>query len=98
MTYICDNCEKYPCTDDDYKMRFTCPGFSEKPKPMTNADFIRAMTDEQMAKWLARSEYNHLDFFAGELQKHAHITVEYPKDEAKLTEEILEWLKAEVSE
>ena len=73
--------------------------FPKRPtKPITNGDLIRSFTDEQMAEWLAQSEFNRLDYFAGELQKHAHITVEYPKDEAKLTEKILEWLRVEASE
>lgn len=30
----------------------TCPNFVE-PKPQTNADKIRAMSDEELAEWLA---------------------------------------------
>lgn len=53
--YICDSCEKYPCSADETKLMLTCPAYSPKPKPITNADRIRSMTDEELAdeilKW-----------------------------------------------
>lgn len=87
MTYICDNCEKYPCTDDDYKMRFTCPGFSEKPKPTTNADKIRAMSDEELAVFLSETTSNAIVVLGiGSNGKSKNAFDWY------------EWLKEEVSE
>ena len=54
MTKGCDNCEysgrpsyAYPC--------YVCIGknkWEAKAKPKTNADNIRRMTDEELAKWL----------------------------------------------
>lgn len=55
MKYLCDYCEKFPCTDDEYKMRFRCPMFSPKSNFMTNADRIRSMSDEELTKWLAEN-------------------------------------------
>jgi hypothetical protein len=55
MTYICDNCEKYPCTEDKTKLMTLCPAFSEKPKPMTNADRIRSMTDDELTRFFAEN-------------------------------------------
>ena len=52
MVYLCDNCNRYPCADDDHKMRYRCPGFLAKPKPITNADRIRNMSDEELANLL----------------------------------------------
>lgn len=49
MKYICDNCEKYPCSANERKLMLSCPAFYPKTKPMTNADRIRAMTDEELA-------------------------------------------------
>ena len=50
MKYICDSCEKYPCSADETKLMLSCPAYSTKPKPITNADRIRAMTDEELAE------------------------------------------------
>lgn len=49
MKYICDRCEKYPCDDTEIKLMKYCPAYSPKPKPKSNADRIRAMTDEELA-------------------------------------------------
>lgn len=49
MKYICDSCEKYPCDDNAIKLMKYCPAYSPKPKPQTNADRIRSMTDEELA-------------------------------------------------
>lgn len=50
---ICDTCEKYPCDMDGTKLWHRCFAYSPKPKPTTNADRIRAMTDEELADYLA---------------------------------------------
>jgi len=55
MKYICDSCEKYPCDDTEIKLMKYCPVYSPKPKPQTNADRIRTMTDEELAKMLDHS-------------------------------------------
>lgn len=46
---ICDTCEKYPCDMDGTKLWHRCFAYSPKPKPITNADRIRSMTDERLA-------------------------------------------------
>ena len=40
-------CSRDKCSDDCATYR------SYKPKPTTNADRIRAMTDEELAEWIA---------------------------------------------
>ena len=52
MKFLCDNCEKYPCDDNAIKLMKYCPVYSPKPKPQTNADHIRSMTDEEIADFL----------------------------------------------
>lgn len=51
MKFLCDSCEKYPCDDSAIKLMKYCPIYSPKPKPQTNADRIRSMTDEEIAEW-----------------------------------------------
>lgn len=51
MKFLCDSCEKYPCNDNTIKLMKYCPVYSPKPKPQTNADRIRNMTDEGLAEW-----------------------------------------------
>ena len=47
----CTNCNSYFNFDELYKRRI---GESLKPKPLTNADRIRAMTDEELAEEILR--------------------------------------------
>ena len=46
------NTYEYGCTKP---LAETCPliNLNAKPKPMTNADRIRAMSDEELAQWMA---------------------------------------------
>lgn len=53
MKFLCDSCGKYPCDDTETKLMKYCPVYSPKPKPQTNGDRIRAMTDEELAEWLS---------------------------------------------
>lgn len=53
MKSICNNCMNFPCTDDMSVMLKSCPAYNPKPKPKTNADRIRAMTDEELAELFA---------------------------------------------
>ena len=48
----CECCGKTVCIhcDPDWELMDDCPGDTRKPK--TNADRIRAMTDEELAKML----------------------------------------------
>lgn len=36
-----------------------------KPKTMTNADRIRSMTDEELAEWFIRIQYDISDYYCG---------------------------------
>ena len=55
------NCKTECGNDKCYARRYglfaekTCPNFVE-PKPITNADHIRSMTDEKLAEWLAKND------------------------------------------
>lgn len=55
MKSICDNCINKACvwraeTDSSDPPVMDCPHFAKKP--MTNADKIRAMTDEELAMFI----------------------------------------------
>lgn len=54
----CINCNSYFNFDELYKRRI---GEVLKPKPVTNADRIRAMSDEELAQWLAGYVLNITD-------------------------------------
>lgn len=53
MKYICDSCEKYPCSADETKLRLSCPAYSPKPKPITNYDLLIRKTPEEMAEFIS---------------------------------------------
>jgi hypothetical protein len=54
----CINCNSYFNFDELYKRRI---GEVLKPKPMTNADRIRAMTDEELALFIHNAEAQAVD-------------------------------------
>lgn len=87
MKHICDSCEKYPCTADEKKLMLSCPAYSPKQKPLTNYDRIRAMTDEELAEWIA--EYT--DCLCG-IHKPG-----CSKTKGTCVATWLDWLKQEVS-
>lgn len=49
MSLLCDNCKNERCNDRWKCHIISCPSYTEKPK-QTNADRIRAMTDEELVK------------------------------------------------
>lgn len=53
----CKRCGKTVCIhcDPDWEQMDDCEE-PPKPKPKTNADRIRAMTDEELADWVARTQ------------------------------------------
>lgn len=73
MKFLCDSCEKYPCDDNAIKLMKYCPVYSPKPKPQTNADRIRSMTDEELAKWLVLIEQRILEL-QPTLERHELLT------------------------
>ena len=52
MKYLCESCVNFPCTKDMNMLALSCPVYSPEPKPITNADRIRHMTDEELAEFL----------------------------------------------
>lgn len=53
--YICDSCEKYPCSAGETKLMLSCPAYSPKPKLITNYDRLRAKSAEEMAEKIGES-------------------------------------------
>ena len=71
----------------------TCKGSGEKP--MTKADRIRAMSDEELARWLAKTQIANVY----EALTIAHIPFEQPINMQEETEkECLEWLEQPVED
>ena len=67
----------------------------QAPKPMTNADRIRAMSDEELANWLARTQYVNMMEAAEILGKYL------PFEEETLSgseRECLQWLQQPAGE
>ena len=70
----------------------SCPAFYPIPKPQTNADHIRGMTDEELAEWLERIRLCCTTDLCGRscpLAEICYSNAEEPK-------ETLGWLKQEV--
>lgn len=75
---ICDDdfyAGKCPARKEDGRCvsKFPCSHKVEPPKPSTNADRIRAMSDEELARWLYNffwggKKYIHLSCILGWLQ------------------------------
>jgi hypothetical protein len=49
MKYLCESCWNYPCASDKTKKITGCFAYRSKH---TNADKLRAMSDEELADWL----------------------------------------------
>ena len=93
---ICETCDyanrppyKSPCSECDKTMGspFCCYEHEEKP---TNADRIRAMSDEELADWLARTQ---IDNVAEALEEVGIMIEKTPSLKEESQKEILEWLK-----
>ena len=69
----------------------------EPPQPQTNADRIRSMTDEDLATWLVYNAFKNIDGFLNDMREQTNISVTYPKDEKRLFENTLRWLKEDVA-
>jgi hypothetical protein len=96
---LCDNCEVNPCilrpTEKERKnaKELDCP-YYKNGKP-TNADRIRAMSDQELAEWIARTQIGAI--------KDAMNLLRLPYDEPDGLVEIgkteaLEWLKQPAEE
>ena len=76
-----------------------CPGYDKckqyKPNYTTNADRIRAMSDEELANWLARTQYANMT----EAAEIFGTKLPFKEETLKGTEkECLEWLKQPADE
>ena len=78
------NGEIYPCKADIFQKTYT------EDKPNTNADKIRAMSDEELANWLARTQYENMMEAAEIFGKQLPFNEETRKGSEK---ECLEWLQ-----
>lgn len=67
--------------------------------PTTNADRIRAMSDEELAEWMTGQETAIVDFIFGYLTKKTGMKFDTGEITKRLTEiknERLDWLKSPV--
>ena len=65
MTMICPDCGNM-IAYNSYFSAFYCPrcgGIFKKVKPMTNADRIRAMSDEELRNWLFQRDCTNIAAF-----------------------------------
>ena len=78
------------------KLPFECPVCGHKKDiPQTNADRIRAMSDEELANYMAKTQIANV----AEALKFAHIPWEPHPDLQELTAKYcLEWLRQPVEE
>lgn len=98
MKSICDNCINKACvwraeTDSPDPPVMDCPHFAKKP--MTNADKIRTMTDEELARFTTSIQADVLEK-AGKALGYPGTLV---KDSDIADSEVrwLDWLKQEVT-
>lgn len=68
-----------------------CIDFAER-KPQTNADRIRAMSDEELAVWLASIRLDMISI----LCKKFNVKIEIPVPTVENTAEMREWLQQPV--
>lgn len=86
----CINCDSYFNFDELYKRRIR---EVLKPKPVTNADRIRAMSDEELAEFLSCIYTLETDDY-GDFDQCTMIN----GHKFRATEEMLDWLKQEVDD
>lgn len=92
ITAITDTCIKCHYVD---KGALVPQPSNWKQKEQTNGDRIRAMSDEELADWLARTEIDNI----AEALKIAGIPLEQHQDLRELTaKDNLEWLKQPAEE
>ena len=92
MECKCETCIRKDCpertTQDDLRVVIGCNDYIEHK--ITNADRIRAMSDEELAEWLARTQIANV----AEALEIARIPFEQsPGLKEYVTKECLEWLK-----
>ena len=81
----CHNCACDPVCDHNWNGWETCGNWIQKPeKPPTNADRIRAMSDKELARFLAEIEYRRSAAGGGAIWKgmaHALEWLQQPPEE-----------------
>jgi len=82
----CHNCERLAICPWASPEEIICSSF--KAKPITNADRIRAMSDEELDKFLGEVQWDVANYCGGVTQKQ-----EYPVPEQRGA--WLDWLKEE---
>lgn len=90
-------CDSYPdCVGCSYSDPF------KQPKQMTNADRIRNMMDEELAKWMVGEQINGIYALLKGLEDddllHDFIEVINLHGAEEIKKEKLEWLRQEVTE
>ena len=96
MSRSCKECVHHnPDFIDEVCLHCSWPEFAGepsnfKPKPITNADHIRSMTDEELAKWLERIRLCCANDLCGRSCPLAEVC--YSKGAPK---EMIDWLKEE---
>ena len=62
MECKCETCVRKDCADrtkqDDLRIVINCSDYLNMERQMTNADRLRAMTDEELAKFIAKKIVN----------------------------------------
>ena len=97
MSRSCKECVHHnPDFIDEVCLHCSWPEFAGepsnfKPKPITNADRIRAMTDEELDKFLGEVQWDVANYCGGVTQKQ-----EYPVPEKRGA--WLDWLKEEAKD
>lgn len=92
MSFMCCECKNknsYKCLQCGIAKNGSREFFEQKP--ITNADRIRAMTDEELDKFLGEVQWDVANYCGGVIQKQ-----EYPIPEQRGA--WLDWLKQEVRE
>ena len=97
MSRSCKECVHHnPDFIDEVCLHCSWPEFAGepsnfKPKPITNADRIRAMTDEELGRFLGEVQWDVANYCGGVTQKQ-----EYPVPEQRGA--WLDWLKEEAKD
>lgn len=87
-TAACQHCQNNPFATDVWTNKTVTVYHIDVGKPQTNADHIRAMSDEELDKFLGEVQWDVANYCGGVTQKQ-----EYPVPEQRGA--WLDWLKQE---
>jgi hypothetical protein len=95
MDCKCESCVRKDCTErtkqDDLRIVIACDDYTEQEHKMTNADRIRAMSDEELAAFLDTFGCCHHCSEHERLSDNRFLSDE--RCDEKCVEHCLEWLK-----